>query len=103
MTRFTAKDTRATVELDGSVLDFRLALAPCHHGEALVVRLLDPKRLERSVEELGLSGRTLEQIEQWLEHMTGIRKLSGLIPLDYPLRRNGLRKSPRLLHRLKTA
>jgi type II secretory ATPase GspE/PulE/Tfp pilus assembly ATPase PilB-like protein len=53
VTRFTAKDTRATVELDSAALDVRLALAPSHHGEALVVRLLDPKRLEGSVEELG--------------------------------------------------
>jgi len=77
VTRFTAKDTRATVELDGAALDIRLALAPCHHGEALVVRLLDPKRLERSVEELGLSGRTLEQIEQWLENVTGMFLCAG--------------------------
>ena len=77
VTRFTAKDTRATVELDGSALDIRLALAPCHHGEALVVRLLDPKRLERSVEELGLSGRTLDQIEHWLENVTGMFLCAG--------------------------
>src|SRR5688572_12290899 len=77
VTRFTAKDTRATVELDGAALDIRLALAPCHHGEALVVRLLDPKRLERSVEDLGLSGRTLAQIEQWLENVTGMFLCAG--------------------------
>jgi len=77
VTRFTAKDTRATVDLDDAALDIRLALAPCHHGEALVVRLLDPKRLERSVEELGLSGRTLAQIEQWLENVTGMFLCAG--------------------------
>jgi general secretion pathway protein E len=77
VTRFTAKDTRATVELDGEALDIRLALAPCHHGEALVVRLLDPRRLERSVAELGLSGRTREQIEQWLENTTGMFLCAG--------------------------
>jgi len=77
VTRFTAKDTRATVELDGAPLDIRLALAPCHHGEVLVVRLLDPKRLERSIEELGFSGRTLAQIEQWLENVNGMFLCAG--------------------------
>ena len=77
VTRFTAKDTRATVNLDGEALDIRLALAPCHHGEALVVRMLDPKRLERCVTELGLSGGTQEQIEQWLENMAGMFLCAG--------------------------
>ncbi len=77
VTRFTTKDTRATVELAGTAMDIRLALAPCHHGEALVVRLLDPQRLERLVEELGLSGRTLAQIEDWLENVSGMFLCAG--------------------------
>lgn len=77
VTRFTAKDTRATIKLGGGDIDIRLALAPCHHGETLVVRLLDPKRLARSVEELGLSGQTLAQVEQWLENVTGMFLCTG--------------------------
>jgi type II secretory ATPase GspE/PulE/Tfp pilus assembly ATPase PilB-like protein len=77
VTRFTVKDTRATVNFNGEGLDIRLAVAPCHHGEALVVRLLDPKRLERSLTELGLPGRALAQIEEWLEQMTGMFLCAG--------------------------
>jgi type II secretory ATPase GspE/PulE/Tfp pilus assembly ATPase PilB-like protein len=74
---FITKDTRATIELDGAALDVRLALAPCHHGEALVVRLLDPKRLERSLGELGLSPRQLTEIEDWLDHVSGMFLTAG--------------------------
>lgn len=70
--RYTARDSRATVEVDGANMDFRLAFMPCHHGESLVVRLLDPQRLERSLEELGLSAEKLSEMEDWLEHASGM-------------------------------
>ena len=75
--QFTAKDTRATVEVDGAPLDVRLALAPSHQGEALVVRLLDPKRLERSMGDLGLSPRALAQLEDWLDNVSGMFLAAG--------------------------
>ena len=75
--RFTATDARATVEADGAALDVRLALAPCHQGEMLVMRLLDSKRLERSLAELGLSARTLLQLEDWLGNVSGMFLAAG--------------------------
>jgi type II secretory ATPase GspE/PulE/Tfp pilus assembly ATPase PilB-like protein len=77
VTRFTPKDTRTTVTLDGTQIDIRLALAPCHHGEALVLRLLDPRRLEKRMEELGLSAAMLGQIEEWLENVNGMFLCAG--------------------------
>jgi len=75
--RFTPKDTRATVMLPKGKLDLRLALAPCQHGEKLAIRLLDPTRLERSIRELGLAPAMLEQLEQWLENVSGMFLAAG--------------------------
>jgi type II secretory ATPase GspE/PulE/Tfp pilus assembly ATPase PilB-like protein len=77
VTHFTTKDTRATIELDGGDLDIRLALAPCHHGEALVLRLLDAKRLERSLGDLGLSPRQLTELQDWLDNVAGMFLAAG--------------------------
>lgn len=77
VTRFTTKDTRATVKVNDATLDLRLALAPCQHGESLVVRLLDPQRLERSVKELGMSTQALARLEDWLDHRSGMFLAAG--------------------------
>jgi general secretion pathway protein E len=75
--RFTPKDTRTTVALPAGKVDLRLALAPCQQGEKLAIRLLDPQRLERSIRELGLEPSMLAQLEEWLEHVSGIFLAAG--------------------------
>ena len=77
ITRFTPRDTRATVILPQGKLDLRLALAPCQHGETLAIRLLDPQRLERSIRELGLAPAMLAQLEHWLENVSGMFLAAG--------------------------
>jgi general secretion pathway protein E len=77
ITRFTPKDTRATVVLPQGKLDLRLALAPCQHGETLAIRLLDPTRLERSIRELGLAPAMLVQLEEWLDNVSGMFLAAG--------------------------
>jgi general secretion pathway protein E len=54
-----------------------LALAPSQHGEALSVRILDPKRLERFIDGLGLTPRNLRQLETWLENVNGMFLAAG--------------------------
>lgn len=70
--RFTPKDSHAHFLLNGSAIDLRLALAPCQRGEALAIRLLDPRRLERSIDDLGLTEANLKQLEDWLENVNGM-------------------------------
>jgi general secretion pathway protein E len=70
--RFTPKDSHAHMSLADGGIDIRLALAPCHRGETLCIRLLDPRRLERSLCDLGLTGMNLEQLESWLENVSGM-------------------------------
>jgi general secretion pathway protein E len=75
--RFTPKDSHARCRLEGYHVDLRLALAPSQHGEALSVRILDPKRLERFIDGLGLTPRNLRQLETWLENVNGMFLAAG--------------------------
>ncbi len=74
---FTPKDSRARVATDNFTVDLRLALAPCQRGEALSLRLLDSRRLERCIQDLGLTGPHLQQLEDWLENVNGMFIAAG--------------------------
>jgi type II secretory ATPase GspE/PulE/Tfp pilus assembly ATPase PilB-like protein len=54
-----------------------MALVPCGQGDALSVRLLDPRRLERVIDNLGLTDANLRQMEEWLEDVNGMFLASG--------------------------
>jgi general secretion pathway protein E len=75
--RFTPKDSHARCRLEGYDIDLRLALAPSQHGEALSVRILDPKRLERFMDDLGMAPRNLQRLETWLENVSGMFLAAG--------------------------
>ena len=75
--RFTPRDAHASVKTNGFATDLRLALTPCQSGEALALRILDPRRLERTIDDLGLSGANLRRLEQWLENVKGMFLASG--------------------------
>lgn len=70
--RFTPQDSHARFTAEGLGVDLRLAITPCHRGEALSVRLLDPRRLEHAVDDLGLTPGNLAQLEDWLENVNGM-------------------------------
>jgi general secretion pathway protein E len=70
--RFTPQDAHARCRLEELNIDLRLALAPCQSGEALSIRVLDHKRLEHSIDDLGLTDTNLEQLEDWLENVNGM-------------------------------
>ena len=75
--RFTPRDAHARVAHNGGATDLRLAFTPCQSGEALALRILDPARLERKVDDLGLSDRNLHRLEQWLENVKGMFLAAG--------------------------
>lgn len=75
--RFTPRDAHAHVVHRGGATDLRLALTPCQSGEALALRILDPTRLERKIDNLGLSDRNLKRLEQWLENVRGMFLAAG--------------------------
>jgi general secretion pathway protein E len=75
--RFTPKDSHGHIPLNGCTMDIRLALAPSQKGEIMSIRLLDPKRLERSLSDLGFTQPTLEQLESWVENISGLFLCAG--------------------------
>ena len=75
--RFTPKDSHYHFTGSGEPVDLRIAVAPGQLGEALSIRFLDPRRLERSVDNLGLSDDNLAQIELWLENLNGMFLAAG--------------------------
>jgi general secretion pathway protein E len=75
--RFTPRDAHTRVNHNGNTTDLRLALTPCQSGEALALRILDPARLERKVDDLGLSELNLKRLEQWLENVKGMFLAAG--------------------------
>jgi general secretion pathway protein E len=75
--RFTPKDSHARYWIAGRPLDLRLALVPSEQGEALSIRLLDPERLARAIEDLGLTAASLRQLQNWMEDVSGMFLAAG--------------------------
>jgi len=95
--RFTPADASATFAMVDGHLDLRLALAPTSSGETMAVRLLDAKRLERSILELGLSEQNLRRLRAWLKQTSGMVLMAG------PTGCGKTTTAYSLLHELKTA
>lgn len=77
ISRFTPQEAHAQAGLAAERLDLRLALAPTLDRETMAIRLLDPRRLDRSISSLGLSSRNLETLTGWLEDVSGMFLTTG--------------------------
>ena len=75
--RFTPREGHHHSSAGGQIIDLRIAVAPGKMGEALSIRLLDPGRLERSIDDLGLSEQNQAQLEDWLENSNGMFLAAG--------------------------
>jgi len=74
---FTPQDARCRFALLDRTLDLRLATAPCVGGEKLALRLLDPQRIQRPIEELGLRPLDLGLLRGWLGEVNGMFLVTG--------------------------
>ncbi len=77
VTRFVAEDARITHEIDGRSLDLRVTRAPCLHGDKLSIRLFDLPATPYQLHQLGLHAQGLEELENWLGHVSGMLLVSG--------------------------
>jgi general secretion pathway protein E len=75
--RFTPKDSHFRFSDIGHSIDLRLALVPSQQGEAVSIRVLDSRRLERTLDDLGLSATKLQLLEGWLENVNGMFLAAG--------------------------
>ncbi len=77
VTRYIAEDARITYEIDGKSIDIRLTRAPCLHGDKLSIRLFDLPATPYQLTELGLHAQGLDDLEEWLGHVSGMLLVSG--------------------------
>jgi len=74
---FVPRDAHASCAVETGQLNLRLALTPSQTGEALTIRLMDPKQLQRSIEDLGLAAGDLLRLESWIEEGAGMFLAAG--------------------------
>lgn len=74
----TAQDGRLSVRVKNEDIEIRTSVIPSAYGESIVLRLLNPKNLEVSFEDLGVETKLLTVFER------EIRKPNGLILLTGP-------------------
>ena len=77
ITRFTPQESHASIPLSENRLDLRISLAPALDRETLAIRLLDPRRLDRSIEALGLGSRNLRILTEWMDDVSGLFLATG--------------------------
>jgi general secretion pathway protein E len=74
---FKPLDARQTRRIGDVDVDLRLACAPCVAGENMVIRILNPRRIQRHVEDLGLCEPERYPIHQWLAGSGGMLLVTG--------------------------
>jgi general secretion pathway protein E len=74
---FVPRDAHASCAVESGQLNLRLALTPSQTGEALTIRLMDPKQLQRSIDDLGLAAGDLVRLESWIEEGAGMFLAAG--------------------------
>ena len=71
------QDGRARITLQGRTVDLRVSSLPAVHGESLVLRLLEPEQIRRSVADLGLDGAGQKTLARLLALPDGIVLVTG--------------------------
>jgi type IV pilus assembly protein PilB len=71
------QDGRFSATIDGRKVDFRVSTFPSYYGEKVVMRILDQEKGVKPLEELGLSPRNLEMIQEAIKRPYGMILVSG--------------------------
>jgi len=71
------QDGRFSATIERREIDFRVSTFPTSFGEKVVLRILDPEKGIRSLEQLGLYGYNLETIKEGLKSPYGMILLTG--------------------------
>jgi type II secretory ATPase GspE/PulE/Tfp pilus assembly ATPase PilB-like protein len=63
---FKPQDARTQVQIENRRLDLRISCVPCQGGEKMVMRLMDPRKVDRRMQHLGLTEEDRGEMEIWL-------------------------------------
>jgi general secretion pathway protein E len=77
VTSFLPRDAHLSYALEDRRLDIRMACVPCQSGEKAALRILDPRRIRRRIENLGLVPEEMELIRHWLGNIAGLCLVAG--------------------------
>ena len=75
--RRAPQDGRVMVRVGQNKFDLRVATLPTHHGEKVVVRLLDPRSAQISLADLGLSAEQLNIVTETLTNPQSMFLVTG--------------------------
>lgn len=71
------QDGRISLRIGGRVVDVRASTMPTHHGERIVLRLLDQQKAKLTLADLGMAEDTFMRMEKLIQHPHGIILLTG--------------------------
>jgi general secretion pathway protein E len=75
--RFVPEEGRVTRELDGAMLDLRVAHAPCLRGDKLSIRLFIPHQVPHELDQLGLLEEGMSGLRDWMDNVSGMLLVAG--------------------------
>jgi type IV pilus assembly protein PilB len=71
------QDGRFHARIDNRKVDFRVSTLPTYHGEKAVIRILDPEKGIKSLEETGMREDQVKMIEEVLQRPYGLILVTG--------------------------
>ncbi|MCX7124455.1 MAG: ATPase, T2SS/T4P/T4SS family, partial [Gammaproteobacteria bacterium] len=71
------QDGRISLKIAGRAVDVRVSTIPTHHGERIVLRLLDKESAPLDLTVLGMSDETLKVMQSLIAHPHGILLVTG--------------------------
>ena len=71
------QDGRFSAQIENRKVDFRVSTFPAYYGEKIVMRILEPEKGVRSLEEAGLSPTDLKKLKKAIEKPYGMILISG--------------------------
>lgn len=71
------QDGRISIKIAGKDVDIRVSTVPTQFGERIVMRLLDKTTTVLDLEEIGITGKTLQTVDRLIRKPNGIILVSG--------------------------
>lgn len=71
------QDGRISIRLAGHLIDLRVSTIPTHHGERIVLRLLDKQSAPLDLLQLGMSQEILSEVRELIQQPHGIILVTG--------------------------
>jgi type IV pilus assembly protein PilB len=71
------QDGRIKTNVQGRQFDLRVSTLPTHHGESVVMRILDPANISVSIRDLGLGEDDHKRFQQIIKRLNGLFLMTG--------------------------